>query len=86
MGGEEFAILASLETAPDTTTLLAGLREMRMPFDLHITASIGACDGPLADDAGWKTLYRAADRALFDAKAAGRDRARRAGDRPALAA
>jgi diguanylate cyclase (GGDEF)-like protein len=86
LGGEEFAILAPVATAPDTAALLAGLREMRMPFDLHVTASIGACDGPLAHDGDWKSLYRAADRALFEAKAAGRDRARRAGDRPALAA
>ena len=86
LGGEEFAILAPVATAPDTATLLAGLREMRMPFDLHITASIGACDGALADENDWKTLYRAADSALFEAKSAGRDRARRAGDRPALAA
>ena len=41
-----------------------------------VTASIGACTGPLTREADWKAMYRRADRALFDAKAAGRDRAR----------
>lgn len=86
LGGEEFAILAPVDSAPDTAGLLAGLRALRMPFDLHVTASIGACDGALESDADWKMLYHAADRALFEAKAAGRDRARLSGERPALAA
>jgi PleD family two-component response regulator len=47
-----------------------------MPFDLRVTASIGACTGPLMKEADWKALYRGADRALFEAKADGRDRAR----------
>ncbi len=47
-----------------------------MPFDLTITASIGTCSGSLATDLDWKALYRCADCALFEAKAAGRDRAR----------
>lgn len=76
LGGEEFAILAPVATAPDSAGLLAGLRALRMPFDLHVTASIGACDGRLGSESAWKALYRAADRALFEAKAAGRDRAR----------
>lgn len=76
LGGEEFALLAPAATAPDAQSLLAALRAARMPFDLSVTASIGACTGTLGDEAGWKTLYRAADRALFEAKDAGRDRAR----------
>ena len=47
-----------------------------MPFDLAVTAIIGTCTGPLLREVDWKTLYRSADRALFAAKAAGRDRAR----------
>jgi PleD family two-component response regulator len=47
-----------------------------MPFDLTVTASIGACTGPLVTEADWKAMYRRADRALFDAKQGGRDRAR----------
>ena len=47
-----------------------------MPFDLRVTASIGTATGPLATEPDWKSLYRAADTALFAAKSAGRDRAR----------
>ncbi|MES2755694.1 MAG: diguanylate cyclase [Pseudomonadota bacterium] len=76
LGGEEFAILLPAGTGPAAEFVLARLREARMPFDLTVTASIGGCTGPLADETGWKALYRAADAALFEAKAAGRDRVR----------
>lgn len=76
MGGEEFAILSSVDDPVEPEALLAKLRAMRMPFDLLVTASIGACRGPLTSDVEWKALYRGADMALFDAKSAGRDRAR----------
>lgn len=56
--------------------MLDGLRGHRMPFDLGVTASIGTCVGPLHREIDWKTMYRNADRALFEAKAAGRDRVR----------
>lgn len=78
IGGEEFAILTSAATAIELDMLLGRLRATRMPFDLKVTASIGACIGPLATDVDWKSLYRCADAALFEAKSAGRDRARRA--------
>ncbi len=78
MGGEEFALLSSAGAPLEPDQLLARLRVTRMPFDLKVTASIGACTGPLADDRDWKSLYRGADTALFEAKSAGRDRARRA--------
>ena len=45
-------------------------------FDLTVTASIGTCVGALARETDWKAMYRCADRALFEAKAAGRDRVR----------
>ncbi|MEG8043412.1 diguanylate cyclase [Sphingomonas sp. LR59] len=78
IGGEEFAILvdAAIAVAPDS--VLDRLRGQRMPFDIAVTASIGACTGPLLDETDWKLLYNCADRALFAAKAAGRDRAREA--------
>ena len=76
MGGEEFAILARTDRAIAPETVLERLRAGRMPFDLRVTTSIGACAGPLATEADWKAMYRRADRALFDAKQAGRDRAR----------
>jgi GGDEF domain-containing protein len=67
-------------TGPDAEALaehiLDRLRNARMPFDLQVTASIGTCTGPLLREADWKTLYRSADAALYEAKAAGRDRAR----------
>lgn len=78
MGGEEFAILADAATPVEPDSLLARLRATRMPFDLTVTASIGACRGTLSDDRDWKRLYRGADAALFAAKSAGRDRVRHA--------
>lgn len=74
IGGEEFAILCAADQPVDPEVLLARLRATRMPFDLRVTASIGTAAGTIADEKQWKSLYRAADRALFDAKAAGRDR------------
>lgn len=79
IGGEEFAILADAARAVRPAAVLAALREQRMPFDVAVTASIGACTGPLLREVDWKALYRSADQALFAAKAAGRDRARDAG-------
>ncbi|HZI82321.1 MAG TPA: diguanylate cyclase, partial [Casimicrobiaceae bacterium] len=76
LGGEEFAILTTEEAKLDANTVLARLRAQRMPFDLTVTASIGLCTGPLATEGHWKLLYGLADRALFDAKSDGRDRAR----------
>jgi diguanylate cyclase (GGDEF)-like protein len=76
LGGEEFAIIAPADAGLAASMVLERLRTERMPFDLSVTASIGTCTGPLAREIDWKTLYRSADRALFEAKAAGRDRAR----------
>jgi len=76
MGGEEFALVTPAAQRIEADALLATLRKVRMPFDLTITASIGTCSGSLATDLDWKALYRCADCALFEAKAAGRDRAR----------
>jgi len=78
IGGEEFALLCDADQPVDPDTLLARLRATRMPYDLRVTASIGTAHGPIATERDWKALYRAADRALFDAKSAGRDRARTA--------
>lgn len=78
IGGEEFAIVSTAGAGVDAKDVLAHLRIAHMPFDLAITASVGACTGPLAREADWKAMYCAADRALFEAKAAGRDRVRQA--------
>ena len=75
-GGEEFAIVMPATITVEPDAVLARLRAARMPFDLTVTTSIGLARGPLLREADWKALYRAADAALFDAKDAGRDRAR----------
>ena len=76
IGGEEFAILLPGRDATKPDDILSHVRAERMPFDLFVTASIGMCSGPIDSDARWMQLYRTADRALFQAKAEGRDRAR----------
>jgi diguanylate cyclase (GGDEF)-like protein len=78
IGGEEFVLVQDAANAISPNAVLDRLRTARMPFDLTVTASIGCCTGTLADEKDWKSLYRRADRALFDAKAAGRDRVRNA--------
>lgn len=76
IGGEEFAILLPKDCTVDAVAILERLRSERMPFDLTVTASIGASSGALANEVDWKKLYRRADRALFAAKTEGRDRVR----------
>jgi diguanylate cyclase (GGDEF)-like protein len=76
IGGEEFAIVTPIGLRVEPEDILARLRAARMPYDLSVTASIGTCTGLLARETDWKALYRGADRALFEAKAAGRDRVR----------
>ncbi|AQR74446.1 diguanylate cyclase [Sphingomonas sp. LM7] len=78
IGGEEFAVLTPTDQPIEPETVLARLRQMRMPFDIKVTASIGTCRGMLTSEVEWKALYRVADAALFDAKSAGRDRVRHA--------
>ncbi len=85
IGGEEFAAVCDTADAVSPASVLDRLRAERMPFDVRVTSSIGACTGPLTREVDWKTLYRQADRALFAAKAAGRDRARDAGQLAAAA-
>lgn len=83
IGGEEFAILTRVDEPIEPDRILAKLRATRMPFDMLVTASIGSCTGPLTTEPEWKSLYRGADKALFQAKSAGRDRARAAPAREA---
>lgn len=76
VGGEEFALVLPADIAFDAEAVLDSLRAERMPFDMSVTASVGTCVGPLTREIDWKALYRCADRALFEAKTAGRDRVR----------
>lgn len=78
IGGEEFAVVADADADLDPALVLAGLRTTRMPYDVEVTTSIGVAQGPLSNENDWKLLYRRADQALFEAKASGRDRVRRA--------
>ncbi|HTZ43362.1 MAG TPA: GGDEF domain-containing protein [Jatrophihabitans sp.] len=78
LGGEEFVQLsrrAALdEAAGRAQALLAGIRELDLAVidpALRITASIGLAVG---DPAAPSVLLRAADRCLYEAKRAGRDR------------
>jgi len=76
LGGEEFAILTPATHPIRAEAILERLRAAPMPYDLSVTASIGVSRGALTSEPQWKALYRDGDRALFEAKAAGRDRAR----------
>jgi diguanylate cyclase (GGDEF)-like protein len=76
IGGEEFAIVAAADSGLSPRAMHDALRQVRMPYDMAVTTSIGVCTGPLLREIDWKSLYRRADRALYAAKAAGRDRVR----------
>jgi diguanylate cyclase (GGDEF)-like protein len=78
LGGEEFAI-ATIGTPDgqhlvDPERILAAIRRADMPGGYRITASIGIARRAICEEQDWKVLYRAADMALYRAKAEGRDR------------
>ena len=77
LGGEEFALLGTNADLPAATALqlLAAVREIEMPFDGEVTVSVGIAEGDLSDAEGWQRLYSEADRALYEAKETGRNRA-----------
>ena len=76
LGGEEFALLGTREDLPagKAAQLLAEIREAAMPHGGQVTVSVGIAEGTLEDDRAWRTLYRVADDALYEAKRRGRDR------------
>ena len=76
LGGEEFALLGTLEALPAGTALalLAEIREAAMPHGEQVTVSIGIAEGPLEDERAWRHLYARADEALYEAKRSGRNR------------
>ncbi|HQV03034.1 MULTISPECIES: diguanylate cyclase [unclassified Novosphingobium] len=77
IGGEEFAIIGMAQDLPEALALvlLHDLRTAAMPHAAQVTISIGLADGPVADEPAWRELYRRADRALYEAKQTGRNRA-----------
>ena len=96
VGGEEFVVLAPgtgrVECAVAAERLRRSVREARTD-GLEVTVSIGTCVAS-ARTADLATLHRSADRALYEAKRAGRDRVvsadgdpghRRDGSRPLTA-
>jgi diguanylate cyclase (GGDEF)-like protein len=82
-GGEEFALLLP-DTAPVSALLVAGrileaLRSLRLPHEGapagHVTMSIGICGTVPQGGQSPAALIKAADKALYDAKAKGRNQA-----------
>jgi diguanylate cyclase (GGDEF)-like protein len=85
VGGEEMALVlkdTGLEGARELSERLrAGIEALRIPFggeEIRVTASFGIATYP-THVAEWAGLYRAADRALYEAKAAGRNLVRAEG-------
>jgi diguanylate cyclase (GGDEF)-like protein len=82
IGGEEFAILADVQTTEQMSALAARLREavrsLNRPHEGsplgQVTISVGHTVVQAADWVDKETAYRRADEALYRAKAAGRDR------------
>jgi diguanylate cyclase (GGDEF)-like protein len=78
LGGEEFAI--AMQTSGDKSglvdadQLLRHIRQTPMPGGYRITASVGIATRAICEEQDWIVLYRAADMALYRAKAEGRDR------------
>jgi diguanylate cyclase (GGDEF)-like protein len=76
VGGEEFALLGTLESLPEVCALalLTEVRTAPMPHGQQVTVSIGIAHGQLKSESDWSKLYAAADRALYAAKHDGRNR------------
>jgi diguanylate cyclase (GGDEF)-like protein len=78
IGGEELAVLVPGASADELATLSEQLRSAVRAQDVGgvpITISLGAARSRPGAELAWEQLYQAADRALYRAKAAGRDRA-----------
>lgn len=78
LGGEEFALLTDIEghASDFPTAFLTALRALECAEGVRITASVGIAEMPLTSGEDWTALYKAADKALYAAKTAGRNRAK----------
>jgi len=82
LGGDEFALLLPRTRSSEARVLAERIRieldrrrrAAGAPFDEMLSVSIGICDLGSIDDPRPELLYRCADRALYAAKSAGRDR------------
>lgn len=77
IGGEELAVLVPGATREELSELSERLCEAvhdAPVADLDVTISVGAARSQPGTELLWDELFRAADRALYRAKAAGRDR------------
>ncbi|MEY4951687.1 MAG: hypothetical protein RL299_111 [Pseudomonadota bacterium] len=77
IGGEEFAILGRADELPEALALalLQDVRTAPMPHGGTVTVSLGVAEGPVSGEDDWRDLYQRADRALYEAKRDGRNRA-----------
>ena len=77
IGGEEFAILGRADELPEALALglLQDVRTSVMPHGGQVTVSLGVAEGPVTSVDDWRDLYQRADRALYEAKRDGRNRA-----------
>lgn len=82
IGGEEFLMLNVAETPADSVALAEKIRELVSqspanyqgePISLTVSAGISCCSGH-AGEGSLSRLMRAADKALYEAKASGRNR------------
>ena len=76
-GGEEFCVLlpgaSQNEAQAVADRVVSAMRLILLPNGRHITVSVGVADGRAGDVAG---TLETADRAMYAAKAGGRDRSR----------
>lgn len=88
IGGEEFAILGSVEELPESLALalLADIRTAAMPHGKQVTISLGMSIGMIGAETDWRDMFNRADAALYKAKTNGRNRIEHAEETGAEAA
>ena len=77
VGGEEFVLILNQCGVEDATRYAEKLRkdiEKLKPDGIAVTASVGVTSRPLGKDVKFEDLFKVADRAVYEAKAQGRNR------------